>query len=484
MNISLFERGVPAIVPPDSQFVAARKRSSPQGRAPAKCPKVTGKYFADLIGVLALFSGSESDILSKIDLDDLGVSVTEFASLRQKAGLSVTDAAQHLGYTERQIYRLESGEIQARKAILDLLRAMRPANDRRDEDSAKFTFIDLFAGIGGMRMGFEAAGGRCVFTSEWNTYSQKTYRANFPSDDHEIAGDIRGVREQYIPAHDVLVAGFPCQPFSIAGVSKKNALNRPHGFDCETQGTLFFDIERILAYHRPRAFLLENVKNLVNHDQGRTFAVILNVLQRKLGYHVSWRVIDAKPWVPQHRERTFIVGFRDKSDFSMESLEVPDVKRGPKLSSILHSHAEEPEFPYSVDGRASDKYTLTPHLWNYLQNYAAKHKAAGNGFGFGINGPDNVARTLSARYYKDGSEILIKQRGKPPRRLTPRECARLMGFDAPGRMPFKIPVSDTQAYKQFGNAVVVPVVTKVAKFMAPHIVAATETPKRKRATRG
>jgi len=410
--------------------------------------------------------------------------MTEFSSLRQRAGLSVPEAAEHLGYNERQIYRLENGDVKARKVVLDRLRELLPANDSEDSGAASFTFIDLFAGIGGMRLGFESIGGKCVFTSEWNAYSQKTYRANFPSDDHEIAGDITEIDERTIPRHDVLVAGFPCQPFSIAGVSKKNALNRPHGFDCETQGTLFFDIERIIKHHRPRAFLLENVKNLINHDKGNTFRVILNTLEKKLGYHVTWRVIDAKSWVPQHRERTFIVGFRDRNDFSMQSMQVPDVKKGPKLSSILHSRNEEPELPYMIGARVSEKYTLTNHLWTYLQNYAEKHRKAGNGFGFGLFGPDDVARTLSARYFKDGSEILIRQNGgKPPRRLTPRECARLMGFDVAGRTPFRIPVSDTQAYKQFGNAVVVPVVREVAAHMASFIVSAEAQP-RKRAARG
>jgi DNA (cytosine-5)-methyltransferase 1 len=409
--------------------------------------------------------------------------MTEFSSLRQRAGLSVPETAERLGYNERQIYRLENGEVKARKVVLDRLRELLPINDFEDGDTGAFTFIDLFAGIGGMRLGFEAAGGRCVYTSEWNPYSQKTYRANFPADDHEIAGDITDIKERDIPAHDVLVAGFPCQPFSIAGVSKKNALNRPHGFDCETQGTLFFDIERILKHHMPRAFLLENVKNLVNHDKGNTFKVILHTLEKKLGYHVTWRVIDAKSFVPQHRERTFIVGFRDRNDFSIHDLEVPDRLRGPRLSSILHRPGEEPELPYTDGEGATDKYTLTKHLWTYLQNYAEKHRKAGNGFGFGLVGPDDVARTLSARYFKDGSEILIKQSRKSPRRLTPRECARLMGFDGPGRKPFRIPVSDTQAYKQFGNAVVVPVVTEIAKHMAPFITAA-EAPRMKKVARG
>ncbi len=434
--------------------------------------------------VLVLFQGIESDRMSKIDPAG-GTFMTEFSSLRQRAGLSVPETAERLGYNERQIYRLENGEVKARKVVLDRLREMLPANDFEDRGPAAFTFIDLFAGIGGMRLGFEAAGGKCIFTSEWNAYSQKTYRANFPNDGHEIAGDICEIREKDIPSHDVLVAGFPCQPFSIAGVSKKNALNRPHGFDCETQGTLFFDIERIIRHHRPKAFLLENVKNLVNHDGGRTFQVILDVLERKLKYKVTWRVIDAKGWVPQHRERTFIVGFREANDFSIRSMPVREPERGPKLKTILHKASEAPDAHYTTAKGVSDKYTLTRHLWNYLQDYAEKHRKAGNGFGFGLFGPGDVARTLSARYFKDGSEILIKQLGKQPRRLTPRECARLMGFDRPGKKPFQIPVSDTQAYKQFGNAVVVPVVEQIAACMAPYLSEVEQQPeRRKRVARG
>jgi DNA (cytosine-5)-methyltransferase 1 len=334
-----------------------------------------------------------------------------------------------------------------------------------------FAFVDLFAGIGGLRRGFERIGGRCVFTSEWNTFSQLTYRANFPQDNHPIAGDITEVSENDIPDHDVLLAGFPCQPFSIAGVSKKNALNRPHGFACETQGTLFFDVERIIKKHKPRAFLLENVKNLVNHDRGRTFSVIRHTLEEKLGYKIHCRVIDAKSWVPQHRERIFIVGFRDQNTaFDFNALAVPEAAKGPKLSSVLHQTGDVYEAKYTQkNGIALPKYTLSEHLWSYLQSYAKKHQDKGNGFGFGLFGPHDVARTLSARYYKDGSEILIRQDGKSPRRLTPRECARLMGFDEPGSKPFAIPVSDTQAYKQFGNSVVVPVVEAVARHMAPFV---------------
>jgi DNA (cytosine-5)-methyltransferase 1 len=331
-----------------------------------------------------------------------------------------------------------------------------------------FTFIDLFAGIGGMRMGFEAAGGRCVFTSEWNPWARETYAANFGAGE-SIAGDIRELDEDEIPDHDVLLAGFPCQPFSIAGVSKKNALGRPHGFACATQGTLFFDVARILAAKRPRAFLLENVKNLVNHDRGRTFRVIRQALEKELSYQITWRVIDAAHFVPQHRERILIVGFREGCAFDLGDLRLPDAE--PKLRAVLHPEdgSEAAEEPYTLapQGKVNPKYTLTSKLWAYLQAYAAKHRAAGNGFGFGLVDGDSIARTLSARYYKDGSEILVS-RGKDenPRRLTPRECARLMGFPD----SFQIPVSDTQAYKQFGNSVAAPVVAAVAQAMQPWVL--------------
>ena len=348
--------------------------------------------------------------------------------------------------------------------------------------SQLFDFIDLFAGIGGLRRGFESIGGRCVFTSEWDKYSQATYKANFPNDLHEIAGDITKIDACDIPSHDVLLAGFPCQPFSIAGVSKKNALNRPHGFACDTQGTLFFDVARIIAYHKPKAFLLENVRNLVSHDKGRTFEVMQKVLTEELGYQIDWLVIDAKGWVPQHRERIFIVGFKEKSKFSFAKMKVPAANMGPKLRSILHpaDGTEAPELPFTVGNIASvsPRYTLTENLWTYLQNYAAKHRLKGTGFGFGLVGPDDTARTLSARYFKDGSEILIQQDGKAPRRLTPRECARLMGFDEPKGSDFKITVSDTQAYRQFGNSVVVPVVKAVAKHMKKSIVSAMAVEKK------
>ena len=337
-----------------------------------------------------------------------------------------------------------------------------------------FRFIDLFAGIGGMRRGFEAAGGRCVFTSEWNKFSRETYRANHGlTRGHSLAGDITQVHADDVPRHDVLLAGFPCQPFSIAGVSKKNALGKQHGFRCAAQGTLFFDVARMLERHRPRAFLLENVKNLLSHDKGRTFEIIRRTLEDDLSYRVTYRVIDAKGFVPQHRERIFIAGFAEDNGFDIADVDIPSPSTGPRLSTILHPEdgSEAPDCPYTDErGRVRDKYTLSDHLWEYLQAYARRHRQLGNGFGFGLVGPDDVARTMSARYHKDGSEILVRQSGRNPRRLTPRECSRLMGFDKPGEMPFRIPVSDTQAYRQFGNAVVVPVVERIAMHMVRSLV--------------
>jgi len=314
---------------------------------------------------------------------------------------------------------------------------------------SELRFIDLFCGIGGFHLAFEQAGCECVWACDWDKYSQVTYRANFPGTD--LHGDIRapGIIPQ-IPRHDILCAGFPCQPFSLAGVSKKQSLGRKHGFEDQKQGNLFFIIEEILRHHQPSAFVLENVKHLRNHDRGNTYQVIYETLRHKLGYCVYPAIIDAQGLVPQHRERIFLVGFKPWRHF--EFPEFPS--EGPKLHTIL-----EKDVP--------PKYTLTDHLWQYLQDYADKHKAAGNGFGFGLVTGGDIARTLSARYHKDGSEILISQGpARNPRRLTPRECARLMGFPD----SFVIPVSDTQAYKQFGNSVVVPVVERIAKAVVETLV--------------
>ena len=393
-------------------------------------------------------------------------------TLRLVAGLSQSELATQTGYSLKTISRWELGKAPPRLAVTDYLQKLVAAQRRASNGRRRFRFVDLFAGIGGVRIPFDRMGGECVFTSEWDPYAQRTYRANFPSD-HTIAGDITKVPAELIPPHDLLLAGFPCQPFSIAGVSKKNALGRPHGFACETQGTLFFDVARIIQHHNPAAFLLENVKNLKSHDRGRTFKVILDVLRNELGYQVREHVIDANGFVPQHRERIFIVGFRESNDFSWDRLERPDQGTGPRLGAILHPEdgTEAPENPYTdEDGRVASKYYLTPKLWAYLQAYAEKHRKKGNGFGYGLVGRKDTARTLSARYYKDGAEILIRTRRRVPRRLTPRECARLMGFDKPGRSDWVIPVSDTRAYKQFGNAVVVPVVEEVARLMQPFLL--------------
>ena len=387
--------------------------------------------------------------------------------------------------------RLSQPEFEALQALFPKPPAHHPKYE--------FDFIDLFAGIGGIRRGFEQAGGRCVFTSEWNKYAIKTYKANNYSDPekHTFNEDIRDVTlsdrpdaseadvvksiNALIPNHDVLLAGFPCQPFSIAGVSKKNSLGKVHGFECKTQGTLFFDVAKIIEIKRPATFLLENVKNLKSHDKGKTFKVIMETLD-ELGYWVADvesnsqhdpKIIDAQNFVPQHRERIALVGFRKDLNahegFSLKKLSKFYPKVKPKLGDILEQEFDE-------------KYILTPRLWEYLFNYAIKHKAKGNGFGYGLVGDQGVTRTLSARYYKDGSEILIDRGFNPskdfysknnqknrPRRLTPRECARLMGYDEATTSNFTIPVSDMQAYKQFGNSVVVPVFAAVAKLMKPHI---------------
>ncbi|WP_442772198.1 DNA (cytosine-5-)-methyltransferase [Paenirhodobacter enshiensis] len=393
----------------------------------------------------------------------------DFSTLLAQAGYSVPEAARALGYSEGHIYRWKRGEEIPREGVIRLLN-MEIERKRSAADAGKsFTFIDLFAGIGGLRRAMESAGGRCIFTSEWNKYAQQTYMANFP-DNHPPVGDIRAIDAAEIPPHDVLVAGFPCQPFSIAGVSKKNALGRAHGFDDETQGTLFFDVLRILMHHRPAAFMLENVKNLKSHDKGRTFDVIRRKLTEELGYTLETRIIDAGHFVPQHRERIVMVGFREATGFSFDDVKLPAYGNR-RLRHILHPEngTERPESHYTVgpDAMVSDKYTLTDKLWAYLQAYAEKHKAKGNGFGFGMVDGDSISRTLSARYYKDGSEILVSRgEGQNPRRLTPRECARLMGYPD----DFRIPVSDTQAYKQFGNSVAVPVFAEVARVMAPHIL--------------
>ena len=314
-------------------------------------------------------------------------------------------------------------------------------------ENPSFTFIDLFAGMGGFRLAMQAQGGKCVFSSEWNKYAQKTYLANFGE---MPFGDItQEVTKQFIPEHfDILCAGFPCQPFSIAGVSKKKSLGRETGFKDKTQGTLFFDVADIISRHRPKAFFLENVKNLMSHDRGNTFKVIKGTLE-ELNYSLHYLVMDGQTYVPQHRERIMIVGFNKDIFGGEEQFSFPEQKKSQRsIRDIL-------------DHEVDKKYILSDKLWSYLQNYAEKHRVKGNGFGYGLVNLDGISRTLSARYYKDGSEILIPRgEGMNPRRLSPRECARLMGYPDEYRLN---QVSDVQAYRQCGNSVVVPLITAVSK---------------------
>ena len=349
-------------------------------------------------------------------------------------------------YDELKNFSLQTS-LSQQECISKALRQMF-VNYRKETQKNKngLSFIDLFAGIGGMRLAFESAGAFCVYSNEWNKYSQKTYYDNFgvlPD------GDITQVDTAYIPDHDILVAGFPCQLFSIAGVSKKNSLGRATGFEDKTQGTLFFDVCRILKYKRPKAFMLENVKNLCSHDKGRTFKVITDSL-RELEYKIFFKIVDGQDFVPQHRERIVIIGF-DKKRYGNDI----------HFSFNYKKPLKKPIVKEILENNCCSKYTLSNKLWSYLQSYAEKHRKAGNGFGFGMANLEGTSRTLSARYYKDGSEILIEQKDKNPRRLTPRECARLQGFPD----SFKITVSDTQAYKQFGNSVVVPLMGAIAKIL-------------------
>lgn len=309
-----------------------------------------------------------------------------------------------------------------------------------------FTFIDLFAGMGGFRLAMQAQGGKCVFSSEWNTFSQKTYFANFG--DMPFGDITKEVTKSYIPDRfDVLCAGFPCQPFSIAGVSKKKSLGRETGFKDKTQGTLFFDVADIISRHRPKAFYLENVKNLTSHDKGNTFRVIKETLE-ELNYSLHYLVMDGQTYVPQHRERIMIVGFDKERYHGEENFEFPEQHQATRSVKEI------------LDPNIDPKYTLSDKLWEYLQNYAEKHRAKGNGFGYGLVDLNGITRTLSARYYKDGSEILIPQEGKNPRRLSPRECARLMGYPDEYMID---KVSDVQAYRQCGNSVIVPLITAVSE---------------------
>lgn len=308
-------------------------------------------------------------------------------------------------------------------------------NKINNDSKKEFKYIDLFAGIGGIRMPFQNLGGECVFSSEIDKYAAQTYEANYGE---KPSGDITQINAESIPNFDILLAGFPCQAFSIAGKRK--------GFE-DTRGTMFFEVERILEEKKPKSFLLENVKGLTNHDHGRTFKIMLDILENKLGYKVYYRVLNAKNFgLPQNRERIMIVGFKNHNiDFKFPE----EINKETKVGDIL------------IDNPDS-KYTISDKIWESHQLRKERNRAKGNGFGYSLfNEESPYTSTISARYYKDGSEILIEQEGKNPRKLTPREAARLQGYPD----SFKIVVSDTQAYKEFGNSVPVNMINAVAQEM-------------------
>ena len=387
------------------------------------------------MAVLSHYLHADKKNLSAEEREEIIYAVKEFLArkkYRQKDGEEMTD---------EEIWRAAEDPLQY-NLFNDFFKVPFP-----EPEHPKFTFIDLFAGIGGFRLAMQAQGGQCVFSSEWNVYAQKTYFTNFGE---MPFGDItKEITKSYIPEHfDILCAGFPCQPFSIAGVSKKKSLGRETGFKDKTQGTLFFDVADIISRHRPKAFYLENVKNLTSHDKGNTFKVIRETLE-ELNYSIHYKVMDGQTYVPQHRERIMIVGFDKERYHGEEKFEFPE------------QHDATRSVKDILDPNIDPKYTLSDKLWLYLQAYARKHRAKGNGFGYGLVDLDGITRTLSARYYKDGSEILIPQgEGKNPRRLSPRECARLMGYPD----EYKIDcVSDVQAYRQCGNSVIVPLITAVSE---------------------
>lgn len=387
------------------------------------------------MAVLSHYLHADKKNLSAEEREEILYAVREFLArkkYRQKDGEEMTD---------EEIWRVAEDPLQY-NLFNDFFKVPFP-----EPEHPKFTFIDLFAGIGGFRLAMQAQGGQCVFSSEWNVYAQKTYFTNFGE---MPFGDItKEITKSYIPDHfDILCAGFPCQPFSIAGVSKKKSLGRETGFKDKTQGTLFFDVADIISRHRPKAFYLENVKNLTSHDKGNTFKVIRETLE-ELNYSIHYKVMDGQTYVPQHRERIMIVGFDKERYHGEEKFEFPE------------QHDATRSVKEILDPNIDPKYTLSDKLWLYLQNYAEKHRAKGNGFGYGLVDLNGITRTLSARYYKDGSEILIPQGdGKNPRRLSPRECARLMGYPD----EYKIDcVSEVQAYRQCGNSVIVPLITAVSE---------------------
>lgn len=370
--------------------------------------------------------------------EDLSVA-RQIKEKRLKLNMTQKELADAVGmskYGDRTIRRWENGECSPSALELKQILEFPEKTPFPNNNKAKWKMIDLFSGIGGTRLGFHLTGEtKVVFSSEIDKFSIKTYETNFGETPH---GDITKISTNDIPNHDILVGGFPCQAFSQAG--------KKLGFE-DTRGTLFFEIARILADKKPKCFLLENVRNLVSHDKGKTFKTILNTL-KNLDYEVYYSLFKAKDFgVPQNRERIYIVGFHKKLVPNYSSFKFPVATHiETKVGDILEKNV-------------NSKYTISDNLWNGHQRRKIEHKEKGNGFGYSLFNEDSpYTNTISARYYKDGSEILIEQKGKNPRKLTPREAARLQGFPE----NFIIPVSDTQSYKQFGNSVAVPVINAIA----------------------
>lgn len=374
----------------------------------------------------------------------------DILAVREKLGIRRKEFSDALCFTreqEKMLKEWEIGKLEIPDEIYDKIMNFptEPLFKNRPLEECRFTQIDLFAGIGGIRQPFQKHGGYNVYSSEWDKFAQTTYRINYG----EIPdGDITLVNEKDIPDHDILLAGFPCQPFSQAGLHK--------GFE-DTRGTLFFDIARILNEKRPKAFMLENVKQLRGHDKGNTIKVILSVLD-ELNYYVpNPQILNGYHFgLPQNRERIIIVGFnRDYLPENFKEFEYPVGQIDEKVcvGDVLEESVGE-------------RFTISDKLWEGHQARKKKHKKKGNGFGFALFNEDSkYTSTISARYYKDGSEALIEQSGKNPRMLTPRECARLQGFPE----DFIIPVSNAQSYKQFGNSVCISVIEAVAIAMLDYL---------------
>jgi DNA (cytosine-5)-methyltransferase 1 len=383
-------------------------------------------------------------MLTQKDIDSIQMLIPDLKNNRE-AGAIIT----HI---------LENPSLNYPHCSMDLKsQILKVARIKRKPISKAITFIDLFAGIGGFRLAFESMRCKCVFSCEWDKHSKETYFHNFGVIPF---GDIREIREDEIPDHDILCAGFPCQPFSIAGVSKKNSMGLSTGFEDKTQGTLFFDLKRIIEAKRPKAFFLENVKNLKSHDKGNTWAIIKETLDT-LNYHIFYKIIDGQNWVPQHRERLFIVGFN--KDYFADGIvfDIPEKPVGKYKFRTLDS---------IIETIPDNSLTLGPGTWKALQRHKAAHKAKGNGFGYSLLPfpieSTTITKTISARYYKDGAEILVPQNNSIPRKLSVKEAMQLQGFNPE---KFDFPVGNNHAYKQIGNSVVVPAIKETGKFIVKEV---------------